>query len=64
MSSDVDAFLYNLWLEHGLIQNTISSYLTDLKFLQNYFAKNDIIRLDFDQLYALISYRSKKSYSI
>ena len=63
MSSAVDAFLDNLWLEHGLSQNTISSYRTDLKFLQNYFAKTDLISLDFEQLYAFISYRSKNGYS-
>ena len=63
MSSAIDAFLDNLWLEHGLSQNTISSYHTDLKFLQNYFAKTDLISLDFEQLYAFISYRSKNGYS-
>lgn len=63
MSSAVDAFLDNLWLEHDLSQNTISSYRTDLKFLQNYFAKTDLISLDFEQLYAFISYRSKNGYS-
>lgn len=63
MSAAVDAFLDNLWLEHGLSQNTISSYRTDLKFLQNYFSKVDLTKLDFEQLYAFISYRSKNGYS-
>lgn len=63
MSTVVDAFLDNIWLEHGLSQNTISSYRTDLKFLQNYFSKVDLISLDFEQLYAFISYRSKNGYS-
>lgn len=63
MSTIVDAFLDNLWLEHGLSQNTISSYRTDLKFLQNYFSKADLVSLDFEQLYAFISYRSKNGYS-
>lgn len=63
MSTVVDTFLDNLWLEHGLSQNTISSYRTDLKFLQNYFSKTDIVSLDFEQLYAFISYRSKNGYS-
>lgn len=63
MSTVVDAFLDNLWLEYGLSQNTISSYRTDLKFLQNYFSKTNLIRLDFEQLYAFISYRSKNGYS-
>ncbi|ASG67219.1 tyrosine recombinase XerD [Francisella halioticida] len=63
MSTVVDAFLDNLWLEHGLSQNTISSYRTDLKFLQNYFSKVDLVSLDFEQLYAFISYRSKNGYS-
>ncbi|WP_150467916.1 site-specific tyrosine recombinase XerD [Francisella sp. SYW-9] len=63
MSTVVDAFLDNLWLEHGLSQNTISSYRTDLKFLQNYFSKADLVSLDFEQLYAFISYRSKNGYS-
>ncbi|QIV95553.1 integrase/recombinase XerD [Allofrancisella inopinata] len=63
MSANIDTFLDNLWLEHGLSQNTISSYRTDLKFLQNYFSKLDIVNLSFEQLYAFISYRSKKGYS-
>ncbi|MED7788306.1 site-specific tyrosine recombinase XerD [Francisella sp. 19X1-34] len=63
MSTVVDTFLDNLWLEHGLSQNTISSYRTDLKFLQNYFSKADLVSLDFEQLYAFISYRSKNGYS-
>ncbi|MDE5014538.1 site-specific integrase, partial [Francisella tularensis subsp. holarctica] len=42
MSSAVDAFLDNHWLEHGLSQNTISSYRTDIKFLQHYFEKTDL----------------------
>ncbi|MED7818797.1 MULTISPECIES: site-specific tyrosine recombinase XerD [unclassified Francisella] len=63
MSTVVDAFLDNLWFEYGLSQNTISSYRTDLKFLQNYFSKTNLIRLDFEQLYAFISYRSKNGYS-
>ncbi|AFJ43150.1 site-specific tyrosine recombinase XerD [Francisella orientalis] len=63
MSTAVDAFLDNLWLEHGLSQNTISSYRTDLKFLQNYFSQAELINLDFEQLYAFISYRSKNGYS-
>ncbi|QIV94990.1 site-specific tyrosine recombinase XerD [Allofrancisella frigidaquae] len=63
MSANIDAFLDNLWLEHGLSQNTISSYRTDLKFLQNYFSKLDITNLSFEQVYAFISYRSKKGYS-
>ncbi|MCL4119311.1 UNVERIFIED_CONTAM: hypothetical protein GTU68_047708, partial [Idotea baltica] len=55
--------LDNLWLEHGLSQNTISSYRTDLKFLQKYYTKLEISNLGFDQLYAFISYRSRKGYS-
>lgn len=63
MSTVVDAFLDNLWLEHGLSQNTISSYRTDIKFLQNYFSEADLTSLGFEQLYAFISYRSKNGYS-
>lgn len=63
MSAYIDAFLDNLWLEHGLSQNTISSYRTDLKFLQNYYSKLDVAKLDFEQLYAFISFRSRKGYS-
>jgi integrase/recombinase XerD len=65
VSSDlcIDAFLDNLWLEHGLSQNTISSYRTDLKFLKNYYSKLDVTELSFEQLYAFISSRSRKGYS-
>ena len=61
--SIIDAFLDNLWLEYGLSQNTISSYRTDLKFLQNHFAKADISSLNFEQLHSFISHRSKHGYS-
>ena len=63
MSLHIDAFLDNLWLEHGLSQNTISSYRTDLKFLQNYYSELDAAELSFEQLYAFISSRSRKGYS-
>ncbi|AXA33276.1 site-specific tyrosine recombinase XerD [Francisella adeliensis] len=63
MSAHIDTFLDNLWLEHGLSQNTISSYRTDLKFLQKHYSKLEVSSLGFDQLYAFISYRSRKGYS-
>ena len=63
MSTSVDTFLDNLWLENGLSQNTISSYKTDLKLLQNYFLQLELKNLKFEQLYAFISYRSKNGYS-
>ena len=61
--SIIDAFLDNLWLEHGLSQNTISSYRTDLKFLQKHFVKVEVSSLNFEQLHSYISSRSKDGYS-
>ena len=63
MSSLIDIFLDNVWLEDGLSKNTISAYRTDLNFLQKYFQNVELSALGFDQLYAFISYRSQNSYS-
>ncbi|MFC4893062.1 site-specific tyrosine recombinase XerD [Pseudofrancisella aestuarii] len=63
VSGLVDVFLDNLWLEAGLSKNTISSYRTDLSFLQKYYSEKNISSLDFDHLYEFISYRAGNNYS-
>ncbi|APC97991.1 site-specific tyrosine recombinase XerD [Francisella frigiditurris] len=63
VSGLIDIFLDNLWLEAGLSKNTISSYRTDLNFLQKYYSKKDISTIDFDHLYEFISYRASNNYS-
>ncbi|GAB4224831.1 MAG: site-specific tyrosine recombinase XerD [Francisella sp.] len=62
-SSIIESFLDNLWLEHGLSQNTISSYRNDLKILQKYYSYTDVVNLNYDQLYEFLSYRSKNGYN-
>lgn len=63
MSDLVDTFLDNIWLEDGLSKNTISSYRTDLNFLQKYFSNIELSSINFEQLYNFISYRSQNNYS-
>jgi integrase/recombinase XerD len=63
VSDLVDTFLDNIWLEDGLSKNTISSYRTDLNFLQKYFSNIELSSINFEQLYNFISYRSQNNYS-
>ena len=63
MSDLVDTFLDNIWLEDGLSKNTITSYRTDLNFLQKHFSSVELSNINSEQLYTFISYRSQNDYS-